>query len=159
MIRAPRLSTTAAAYFQGIYTTLDTDQGLDAYCRDTFKNGIVPDSNKDATDIIALDLHRRYLLDAKDKMEKWGIVQMPHALIDEYADRILAKIVANKRRLCKVNKKASAKKDDSAINWEDYWHDKCLGMGLTNRVLRDQLESAHARILLLEAELLHLKKE
>lgn len=153
MIRAPRLSTTAAAYFQGIYTTLDTDQGLDAYCRDTFKDGIVPHSDKDAIDIIALDLHRRYLLDAKEKMEKWGIVQMPHALIDEYADRILAKV----RRLCE-GKKASAKKDESTINWEDYWHDKCLGMGLTNRVLRDQLESAHARITMLEKQILSLQK-
>jgi hypothetical protein len=113
MIRAPRLSTTAAAYFETIYTTLHSEDGMDVYCRDTFKNGIVPNSDKDARDLIALDLHHRYLFDARDKMEKWGIVQMPNGLIDEYADRILAK-VASKRSLdakkLKVKKKASAKR-------------------------------------------------
>ena len=149
MARAPRLSTTTAAYFETICSSLDSEDGMRAYCRDTFKDGIVPTYDKDAKDLIVLDLKEQYLFEAKARLETWGIVHMPNDLVvDTYADRILAKVrrLNTRKRTRKSSVRSGVQHDESAEAWED----KYLGMVLKNRVLRDQLQVAHARILQLE---------
>ena len=87
------------AYFENICTALDTEKGIFCFCRDTFvrTKGIIPKIDKDALGIIALDLEFRYMFDTKHKFDRWGFVQVPRGLIDEYADRILVKIVVRRR--------------------------------------------------------------
>lgn len=159
MIRAPRLSTNASAYFEDICTSLDSEESMRDFCSDTFEDSIVPKSDKKALELITLDLKHRYMFDAKSKVERWGLVQSPQGLIDKYADRILAKVVKKRTLDAKKSKtKRASVQKDVTMNWEDYFHDKYLGMALSNRVLRDELESAHARISLLENQLLALQK-
>ena len=160
MLRPPRLSTNAAAYFEDICTSLDSEEGMRDFCRDTFEDAVVPKSDKKALELITLDLKHRYLFDAKSKIERWGLVQSPQSLIDKYADRILAKLVKKNTLDAKKSsgdkKKASIKKDE--FDWGNYFEEKYLGMALSNRVLRGELESAHAKISLLENQLLPLQK-
>ena len=161
MLRPPRLSTNAAAYFEDICTSLDSEEGMRDFCRDTFEDAVVPKSHKKALGLIALDLKHRYMFDAKSKVERWGNVQSPQGLIDKYADRILAKVVKKRTLDAKksgTKKKASVKIENFDFDWETYFEEKYLGMALSNRVLRDELESAHAKISLLETQLLPLQK-
>ena len=68
------------------------------FCRDTVlrTKGSVPDLDKDALDRITLELTHRYMFDTKYKVGRWGIVLIPEALIDEYAARMLAKVVVRR---------------------------------------------------------------
>ena len=68
------------------------------FCRATFlrTKGIVPDSDKDALYRITLELTHWYMFDTKYKVGRWGIVLIPEALIDEYAARMLAKVVVRR---------------------------------------------------------------
>ena len=85
-------------YFDNICTALDTEKGMFCYCRDTFlrTNGIVPKIDKDALGIIASNLEFRYMFDTKLKCDRWGFVQVLRLLIDECAERILAKVVVRR---------------------------------------------------------------
>ena len=83
------------AYFHNMCAALDTETGMHHFCRDTFlrTKGIVPELDKDALDCITLDLKHRYMFDTKYKVSRWGFVQIPEALIEEYAAQILDKVV------------------------------------------------------------------
>jgi len=86
------------AYFENICNLLDTEKGMHHFCRDTVlrTKGSVPDLDKDALDRITLELTHRYMFDTKYKVGRWGIVLIPEALIDEYAARMLAKVVVRR---------------------------------------------------------------
>ena len=85
-------------YFENICALLDNRRGMDCFCRDVFlrTKGIVPDLDKDALGIIALDLEFRYMFDTKHKINRWGYMQIPRDLIGKYAGRILAKVVVRR---------------------------------------------------------------
>lgn len=79
------------AYFEKTCAALDSEKEMQYYCRDVFRNG------KDALDRITLDLTHRYMFDTKYKVPRWGLVDIPHDLIDQCAARILAKVVVLRR--------------------------------------------------------------
>ena len=83
------------AYFDKLCAALDSESEIRYYCRDTFpsRKGLVPDSDKDALELITLVPTHRYMYDTRLKRSKWGLMSTPHDLLDECADRILAKVV------------------------------------------------------------------
>lgn len=82
------------AYFEKLCAALDSENDMKNYCRDTFRvrKGLVPDSDKDALDLIVLDLTHKFMYDTSVKRSKWGLMSIPHDLLNECADRILAKL-------------------------------------------------------------------
>ena len=85
------------AYFENTCTALDSEKGMQYFCRDVFKKGIVPDLDKEALDIITHDLTCRYMYDTSLNRLKWGPVSIPHDLLNECAEQILAKVVVKRR--------------------------------------------------------------
>jgi hypothetical protein len=68
------------------------------YCRDTFlgTNGIVPQLDTDAIARITHGLRVQYMFETNKKSGRWGIVDVPEALIDECAGRIFAKVIVRR---------------------------------------------------------------
>jgi hypothetical protein len=85
-------------FFVRAFSALDTEKGMKYYCRDTFlgTKGIVPELDKDALARITHGLRVQYMFETKNKIGRWGIVDVPEALIDECAGRILAKVVVRR---------------------------------------------------------------
>ena len=85
------------AYFDNTCAALDSEKGMQYFCRDVFKQGIVPDLDKEALDIITRDLTHRFMYDTSKKRSRWGLVSIPHDLLTQCAERILAKVVVRRR--------------------------------------------------------------
>lgn len=83
------------AFFENVCAALDSENETKNYCRDTFRirKGLVPDLDKDALQLIVLGLTHGYLYETRLKRSKWGLMSIPHDLLNECADRILAKVV------------------------------------------------------------------
>ena len=95
------ISAFNVAYFGEMCAALESEGAMQCYCRDTFRRyrGLVPDSDKDALELIVLDLTHKYMYDTRLKRSKWGLMSIPHDLLNECADRILAKVVGRRPRL------------------------------------------------------------
>lgn len=103
------------AYFENICNLLDTEKSMRHFCRDVFlrTKGIVPDLDKDALGYITLDLEHRYMFDTKYKFDRWGFVQIPRGLIDEYAGHILTKVVVCRRTKVEEEARRQAERADA----------------------------------------------
>ena len=131
------------AYFENACAALDSENEMKYYCRDVFRNGMVPELDKDAFDRIILDLAHRYMFDTKHKVPRWGLVSIPHDLIDQCAARILAKVVVFRRPQAekearrqaeesfraeaaqRVNEEAARKADEEARHLaEELWNEE-----------------------------------
>lgn len=84
------------AYFEKTCASLELENAIQYYCRDTFRKGI-PKLDEDVLKLITLDLEHRYMYDTRLKRSKWGHVSIPRELLDDCAKRILAKVVVFRR--------------------------------------------------------------
>ncbi len=102
-------------FFDNACCALDTEKGMNFYCRDTFwgTKGIVPNSDKDALARITHGLRVQYMFETKNKIGRWGIVDVPEALIDECAGRIFAKVIV--RRPLQTEEEAARKAMEEAV--------------------------------------------
>lgn len=136
------------AYFEKLYASLESENAMQYYCRDTFRKGIVPELDEDVLKLIILDLEHRYMYDTRFKRSKWGHVSIPQNLLN-CANRILAKVVvfrrlqADEMSRChaterlrvevqrKVNQEMAEKIEDlrrataiDIVPWDDLWDDE-----------------------------------
>ena len=99
------------SYFEKTCAALDSEKEMQYYCRDVFRNG------KDALDRITLDLTHRYMFDTKYRVPRWGLVDIPHDLIDQCAARILAKVVVLHRLQAEEETRRQAEESFRAMDY------------------------------------------
>jgi hypothetical protein len=75
-------------YFDEMVAPLDTAEGMRAFLHQAFKQGIVPLSDTAAKDMVGLELVQRY----NDDFEG-TLYERPQDLIDEYTNKVLAKVL------------------------------------------------------------------
>ena len=73
---------------EDMYSSLETDDGMRAFVRETFVNGVVPILDKDAKDAICRRLIQVCYSTGQDTVGWWSVTR----LIDAYAERILTKV-------------------------------------------------------------------
>ena len=89
---------------------------MEYYCRDTFlgTKGIIPELDKDALARITHGLRVQYMFDTKNKIGRWGCVDIPEVLIDECARRIFAKVIMRRPLQDEARRHAARKAKEEA---------------------------------------------
>jgi len=87
---------------------------VDSYCRNTFKNGVLPDSDKHSLERIIPDLLFRYMYEFRSKLQRWGVVDISRNLVETYADRILAHLKTCRSRQAEAEGRCIFEKENAA---------------------------------------------
>lgn len=86
------------------------------------------------------------LFDTKYKVGRWGIVQIPEALIDEYAGRILSKVVAHRRPQAEEEAQRQAEASRRAEAFRKVNEEATRKAGEEARRLAEELWNEEARL-------------